>query len=89
MLDKIVHDFNLNNRISSIHQYLHTKIVDRDSKILSGIPKHITEIDKAVIEQFLFTHMVPKHLRDTFLKEMEIYGLIKLINRNKIKIIIK
>ena len=88
MLDKIVHDFELNNRVSSIHKYLYDKIIDRDSKILSGIPKHEKEIDKAIIEKFLFTHMVPKHLKDIFLKEMEIYGLIKRINRNKIKIII-
>lgn len=89
MMDNLIHNINLDNRIPVIHQYIYRKIINRESKKLVNIPLAESRISREDISQFLYDCMIPKQIQDDFLKEMEGYGLIKLSSRRTIEIIRK
>ena len=89
MLDKLTEELNLNNRIPIIHKYIHQKILERGSKLLKDIPIDETKIERICMRKFLSRHMVPIEIQNTFLKEMEEYGLIKIENKKVIEILVK
>ncbi len=87
MLDKLTEELNLNNRPSIIHKYIHQKILERGSKLLKDIPVDETKIERVCMRSFLSRYMIPIEIQNTFLKEMENYGLIKIKNKKVIEII--
>ena len=89
MFDNLTEDLNLNNRIPIIHKYIHQKILERGSKLLRGIPIDETKIERVCMRSFLSRYMIPIEIQNTFLKEMEEYGLIKIKNKNVIEILVK
>ncbi len=89
MLDGLTENLDLNNRVTSIHKYIHGKIIARDCKMLKDFPREETKIHKDKIEKFLFIHMIPKSIHQIFLKEMESYGLIKILDKRTIEILNK
>ena len=89
MLDNIRGNLNLDNNIPVIHKYIHQKILKRGSKLLRDIPLDETKIERVCMCRFLSRYMVPVEIQNTFLKEMEDYGLIKIKNKKIIEIIVK
>lgn len=89
MLGHLTKDFKLENRISVVHKYVYLKIVNKDCKLLKDIPLHQTMIDRICMRRFLSRHMVPVEIQNTFLKEMEAYGLIKIRGKKTIEIMVK
>lgn len=79
----------LENRIPIIHKYIHQKILERGSKLLKGIPIDETNIERVCMRRFLSRYMIPIEIQNTFLKEMEEYGLIKIKNKRIIELIVK
>ncbi len=82
MLDQL----NLDNRIPIVHQYIYGKIKNKDSTFLKDIPINETKIDRFCMRRFLAKHMIPVEIQNTFLKEMESYGLLK-IGRKTIEVL--
>ncbi|KKM59866.1 hypothetical protein LCGC14_1547650 [marine sediment metagenome] len=89
MLDNITGNLNLDNRIPIVHKYIHRKILERGSKLLKDIPADETRIERVCMRRFLSRYMVPIEIQNTFLKEMEHYGLIKIKNKRIIELIVK
>ncbi len=89
MLDGLTENLNLDNNIPIVHKYIHQKILKRDSKLLKDFHSNETKIDRACMKTFLSRYMVPVEIQNTFLKEMEHYGLIKITNKKAIEIIVK
>ncbi len=89
MLDNLTGNINLNNRIPIVHKYIHRKILERGSKLLRDVPVGQTVIDRVCVRRFLSRYMVPVEIQNTFLKEMEDYGLIKIKNKKVIEIVVK
>ena len=89
MLGNLTEEFNLNNRIPVVHKYIYRKLLEKDSKLLKNIPMNETRIDRVCIKKFLCRCMVPIEIQNTFLKEMELYGLIKIKGKKTIEIVVK
>ena len=89
MLDNLQGNLNLDNRIPIVYKYIHQKILERGSKLLKDIPKDKTIIERVCMRRFLSRYMVPVEIQNTFLKEMEQYGLIKIRNKKIVEIIVK
>ena len=85
----MLENFKLDNRIPVVHKYVYMKIINKDSKLLKDIPFNETKIDRVCMRRFLSRYMVPIEIQNTFLKEMEYYGLIKICSKKKIEIVMK
>ena len=89
MLDGLTKNLNPDDMVPIIHKYIHQKILERGSKLLKDIPADETRIERVCMRRFLSRYMVPIEIQNTFLKEMEHYGLIKIRNKKIIEIIVK
>ncbi len=87
MLDGMKQYLELEARVPSVHNYIHDKMVNRESKVLRDIPIDNNRISQDKIKKFLYDNMIPKVLHEVFLKEMELYGLIKITNKKWIEIV--
>ncbi len=89
MFGNLTENLNLNNNIPIVYKYIYLKILERGSKLLSEIPLDETMIERVRMRRFLSRYMVPVEIQNTFLKEMEQYGLIKIRNKKVIEIMVK
>lgn len=87
MLGNINRNLNLDNHIPVIHKYIHKKILSKDSKLLKDLPKDEMIIARACIKKFLSRYMIPLEIQTSFLKEMESYGLLKILDKQTIEML--
>ncbi len=89
MLGGLSERLDIKNRIPAVHRYIHNKLLNRDSRVFKDIPAQELKLPQEKVKTFLYDNMVPKQIHDPFLKEMENYGLIKILNHKCIEILKK
>jgi len=62
------------------HKYIYNRIKTEADK------NHLEVVDRKWVRFWLYTYSVPKPLHETFMKEMQQIGLVKKLNRRKIKL---
>lgn len=87
MMQELAEKMDWNKRVPVYYKHIHSLILNRKSEYIKNIPIDVDLIPRKLIILFLNRKNIPNKLVDNFLKEMEHYQLIELIDKQNIKIL--
>jgi len=84
--DKQKEEVNNDKTIGVMHLYLYEKIKQRMAENPESLEEKVV-IKRGFIDKVFWGYQIPHEYRAKFLREMEQYGLIKIMKGRKIKLL--
>lgn len=85
MLTNIKEELGIVLQPTTFHLFIYGKLKNKESKILNKYRDNI--IKRKDVLDFFRIQNIPKKCQSRFLKELQGYGLVKIVNKNSIEIV--